>query len=268
MGATPEQTTDMAIRLENVTVSYGQSSPVLEGITLALPHGSHVAIIGPNGAGKTTLFNAILGLVPLSQGSVRLLGGSPRYGRSQVAYIPQRESIDWQFPLCAMDIAMMGRINHIGWRLRPTARDRAAAQAALERVGMWPYRNALISELSGGQQQRLVIARALAHEAPILLLDEPFNEVDVATQQLLLTLFDELVALGRTLLVTTHDLELARARFPTLLFLNRTITGFGPTAEVFTPEILQETYLKQVVKWGKKGDLESLIDDHSFSHNH
>lgn len=138
----------------------------------------------------------------------------------------------------------------------------------MERVGMWAYRDRPVAALSGGQQQRLIIARALAQDAPLFLLDEPFNEVDVATQDLLLELFDELAAGGRTLLVSTHDLNLARKRFPTLLFLNRTVTGYGKAAEVFTPEVLQRTYLKQVVNWDENETQNSLIDAHSFAHQH
>lgn len=260
--------TASAVHLENVSVTYGGPQAALKGITLQFSRGSHVAIIGPNGAGKTTLFNAILGLVPLASGRIRIFGRPPHRARAQIAYIPQREEVDWQFPLTALDIALMGRVTHIGWRLSPRAADYTAAQSAMERVDMWAYRNTPISDLSGGQQQRLIIARALAQDAPLFLLDEPFNEVDVSTQELLLDLFDELAAAGRTLLVTTHDLELARRRFPAILFLNQSVKGYGEPSEVFTPQTLEKTYAKQVVNWDEDDALRSIIDAHAFSHDH
>lgn len=255
------------VELEDVCVTYRGGPAALEGITLTIPAGSHIAIVGPNGAGKTTLFNAMLGLVPLTQGRIRIQGRPAHTMRRAIAYIPQREAVDWSFPLTAMDIALMGRVAHIGWRLRPRTKDVAAAEAALRRVDMWQHRSKPIAELSGGQQQRLIIARALAQDAPLFLLDEPFNEVDAATQNLLLELFDELVAQGRTLMVTTHDLELARTRFATLLFLNRSVMAFGSPADVFTPQTLAKTYMKQVVNW-EGPDGKALVDTHDFSHKH
>ncbi len=267
-GHSAAQNASAAIQLEHVSVTYAGRRPALEDVSLMLPSGSHVAVIGPNGAGKSTLFNALLGLVPLAGGRIRLFGLSPQRARARIAYIPQRDQVDWQFPLTALDIALMGRVTHIGWRLKPRAADYAAAQSALERVDMWKMRATPIAELSGGQQQRLIIARALAQEAPLFLLDEPFNEVDASTQELLLDLFDELATAGRTLLVATHDLALARRRFPALLFLNRSVKGFGSPDEVFTPETLEKTYTKQVVKWDEGDALSSIVDAHTFSHNH
>lgn len=263
-GATPP-----AIELREVTVRYrGAGAAALEEVTLSVPTGSLVAVVGPNGAGKTTLFNTILGLVRPVRGEVLLFGHPSRVRRVPVGYVPQRDQVDWQFPLTAFDIALMGRIRHSLWRLRPSPADLAAAAAALQRVDMWAHRETPIAELSGGEQQRLIIARALAQDAPILLLDEPFNEVDAATQALLLELFAELAEAGRTLLVATHDLQLARTRFPAVLFLNKRVIGYGPPAQTFTEEILQRTYKKQVVRWEGQGGERTVVDAHTFSHKH
>jgi len=238
-----------AIELNEVTVSYDGGRPVLAGVTLSIEPGNLIAVAGPNGAGKTTLFKAILGIARPQSGWVRVMGKEPRHARRHVAYIPQREQVDWHFPLRAVDVVMMGRVNHIGWRLAPRRIDVQAVESAMRQVGMWELRQSPIDELSGGQRQRLFIARALAGEAPILLLDEPFNEVDAATQALLLDLFESLAARGHTVIVTLHDLEVARRRFPYILFLNRTVVGYGPASQVFNAAVLQQTYLSQVVKW-------------------
>lgn len=261
--------TPPAVQLREVTVRYrGATAAALEQVTLSIPAGSHIAVVGPNGAGKTTLFNTILGLVRPVRGDVLLFGHPPRSRRVVVGYIPQRDQVDWHFPLTAFDIALMGRIRHSMWRVRPGPADLEAAAAALRRVDMWAHRETPIGELSGGEQQRLIIARALAQDAPILLLDEPFNEVDAATQALLLDLFAELARAGRTLLVATHDLHLARTRFPTVLFLNKRLIGYGPVDQTFTEEILQRTYMKQVVKWEGQGGERTVVDTHTFSHKH
>lgn len=239
-----------AIHLDNVDVTYDGNEYILQNINLEIPRGSHIAILGPNGAGKTTLFNTILGLLPPVQGSVQVHGRPAPIMRREIAYMPQRDSIDWTFPLRAYDIALMGRVVSGGWRLFRRAKDHKAALAALDRVAMTAYKDTPIGQLSGGQQQRLIIARALAQDASIFLLDEPFNQVDIGTQYLLLDLFEELVQAGKTLLVTTHDLELAKARFPRLLFLNRSIQAFGKPEDVFTTDVLTKTYMKQVVNRG------------------
>lgn len=254
------------IRLSNVTVAYESQKPALKQVTLTIPRGSYVAVLGPNGAGKTTLFKAILGLVSPIEGRVQVFDQPPQRARRQIAYIPQREAVDWKFPLRAVDVVMMGRENHMGWRLWPRTSDRRAVEDAMRQVGMWERRHAGIDELSGGQQQRLFIARALAADAPLLLLDEPFNEVDAATQELLLDLFARLVKGGRTVIVSMHDLDLARRRFPEVLFLNKELVAFGPTGETFTPEVLQRTYMEQVLKWEENGKARSVLDGHGLAH--
>lgn len=255
-----------AVQTERMAIAYGGGKPALKDVTLTIPKGSYVAVVGPNGAGKTTLFKAILGLVSPTSGRVRVLGKEPQAARRHVAYIPQREEVDWQFPLRAIDVVMMGRVNHIGWRLRPRPADSLAVEGALRQVDMWALRHKAIDELSGGQQQRLFIARALAGDAPLMLLDEPFNEVDANTQAMLLDLFSGLAKSGRTVVVTLHDLDLARRRFPDILFLNRSVVAYGPAAEVFNPTVLQQTYMEQVVKWEADGEVRSVLDGHDVAH--
>ncbi len=260
------ETDKSIVRLSNVTVAYEGQKPALKNVTLAIAPGSYLAVLGPNGAGKTTLFKAILGLIGPTKGEVSVFGKEPHRARRQIAYIPQREAVDWRFPLRAIDVVMMGRENHIGWGLWPRASDRLAVESALRQVGMWERRHAPLDELSGGQQQRLFIARALAGDAPLFLLDEPFNEVDAGTQELLLDLFTKLVKQGRTVIVSLHDLELARRRFPEMLFLNKEVVAHGKTDEVFNPAVLQQTYMEQVVKWEEDGETRSVLDGHGLAH--
>jgi ABC-type Mn2+/Zn2+ transport system ATPase subunit len=235
--------------LTEATVGYPHRGSVLRNISFSLYPGSQVAIVGPNGAGKTTLFRAMLGLVPVTHGSIELFGASPSHARSRVAYVPQREDVDWQFPLTAEDIVMMSRINAVFPGCRPSPKDRDIVASALARVGMLDLRQTPISQLSGGQQQRVFLARALAQEPDLFLLDEPFNEVDAATQELLLALLDEFAAVDRTVVVATHDLRLARHRFPEVLLLNKELVAFGSAEEVFQPGLLEKAYSGQIVFW-------------------
>lgn len=255
------------VALRGVTVSYprARTGPALEDITLAVLPGSLVAVVGPNGAGKTTLFKTILGLLPAARGQVQVLGQAPAAARPAIAYLPQREGVDWSFPLTVADVVAMGRVRQMGWRLRPRPADREAVRVALERVDLWEHRERSIARLSGGQQQRVFLARALAQDARLLLLDEPFNHVDAATRQLLLELLVELGRAGRTVLVALHDLNLARRWFPQMLFLNRRVMAFGPAQEVFHPQVLQKTYLGQVVEWETGGEARALVDSHLVS---
>jgi ABC-type Mn2+/Zn2+ transport system ATPase subunit len=253
-----------AAKLQSVSVGYARKSTALRNISLTISPGSQVAVVGPNGAGKTTLFRAMLGLIPVTQGHIELLGGLPTQARSRVAYVPQREEVDWQFPLAVEDVVMMGRIGAVlpGRRLSP--KDHALVTEALTRVGMSSLRHIPISQLSGGQQQRVFLARALAQQPDLFLLDEPFNEIDAATQELLLAILDEFVATGGTVMVATHDLRLARHRFSEILLLNGELVAFGSAEAVFQPALLQETYHGQVVFWrSDEGDeLGVLADTH------
>ncbi|MBC9888900.1 MAG: ATP-binding cassette domain-containing protein [Opitutae bacterium] len=229
------------LEIHDLTVAY-HKKPVLYGIDLVVPSGQLVGIVGPNGAGKSTLIKAILGLTPPSSGWVRIFGKPYRSNAKRVGYVPQRESVDWDFPVNVMDVVLMGRYGHLGWLKRPGKGDREVAEACLEKVQMLPYARRQISNLSGGQQQRVFLARALAQESDLYLLDEPFAGVDVATESAIVTILGQLRARGKTLMVVHHDLTTARNYFDMLLLLNMRMVDFGPTDEVFTYDKLQATY--------------------------
>lgn len=225
------------LSLDNVTVGYdGQAA--LSGVTMAVPHGAHVAIVGPNGAGKSTLFKAVVGLLPVRSGHV-LLHGHEASGQDQVdpiAYVPQREEIDWSFPVTVSEVVMMGRYGRLGWLRRPRVVDREIVVRCLEELGIRDLAQRAIGELSGGQQQRVFLARALAQEPRLLLLDEPFTGVDVSARETLLDLLERLRGRGITVLVSTHDIQTTAQRFQLVALLNRELIAYGPPNEVFTPE--------------------------------
>jgi manganese/zinc/iron transport system ATP- binding protein len=231
----------VALEVHDLTVAYDKR-PVLWGVDFAVPRGKLVGIVGPNGAGKSTLIKAAMGLMPLSSGWVKVFGGSYKENVTRVGYVPQRESVDWDFPVSVMDVVLMGRYGHLGLLRRPSKRDREIAREALEKVNMLPYANRQISNLSGGQQQRVFLARALCQESDLYFMDEPFSGVDAATEAAIVTLLHELREKGKTLLVVHHDLPTARNYFDMLLLLNMRVVAFGPTDEVFTTELLQKTY--------------------------
>lgn len=234
-------TTTPALEIHDLTVAY-HKKPVLWGIDVAVPRGTLVGIVGPNGAGKSTLIKAIMGLVPISSGWVKVFGQSFKKGRRRIGYVPQRESVDWDFPVSVMDVVLMGRYGRLGLIKRPTKEDRETARECLEKVHMLPFANRQISNLSGGQQQRVFLARALAQESDLYFMDEPFSGVDAATESAIITLLHELRANGKTMLVVHHDLPTARQYFDMLMLLNMRLVAFGPTNEVFTQELLQTTY--------------------------
>jgi manganese/zinc/iron transport system ATP- binding protein len=231
----------VALEVHDLTVAYDKR-PVLWGVDFAVPRGKLVGIVGPNGAGKSTLIKAAMGLMPLSSGWVKVFGGSYKQNVTRVGYVPQRESVDWDFPVSVMDVVLMGRYGHLGLLRRPSKRDREIARESLEKVNMLPYANRQISNLSGGQQQRVFLARALCQESDLYFMDEPFSGVDAATEAAIVTLLHELREKGKTLLVVHHDLPTARNYFDMLLLLNMRVVAFGPTDEVFTTELLQKTY--------------------------
>jgi manganese/zinc/iron transport system ATP- binding protein len=230
-----------ALEVHDLTVSYHRK-PVLWNVDLAVPPGKLVGIIGPNGAGKSTLIKAIMGLLPLSSGWVQVFGRPIERQRERVAYVPQRESVDWTFPVTAMDVVLMGRYGALRWYKRISRKDREIAREALNQVGMLAYADRQISNLSGGQQQRVFLARALTQDSQIYLMDEPFTGVDAATESAIVKLLQELRAAGKTVLVVNHDLQTAKEYFDMLILLNMRLVAFGPTEEVFTPELLQKTY--------------------------
>jgi ABC-type Mn2+/Zn2+ transport system ATPase subunit len=221
--------------LECVTVSYS-GGPALQEISLAVPHGAQVAVVGPNGAGKSTLFKALVGLLPLRAGSILIHGRAPNDQQDPVAYVPQREEVDWRFPVTVRDAVMMGRYGRLGLLRRPAPADRRAVAAALETMGLTGLADRPIADLSGGQQQRVFLARALAQEPHVLLLDEPFTGVDAAVRESVLNVLESLRATNVTVLVSTHDLRLASERFELVALLNRRLIAYGPPADVFRPE--------------------------------
>jgi manganese/zinc/iron transport system ATP- binding protein len=229
------------LEVHDLTVAY-HKKPVLYGIDLRVSEGGLIGIIGPNGAGKSTLIKAIMGLLPISSGWVKIFGESYAKNCHRVGYVPQRESVDWDFPVNVMDVVLMGRYGRLRLAQRPTKRDREIAHDCLEQVKMAPFAKRQIGNLSGGQQQRVFLARALAQESDLYLMDEPFVGVDAATETAIIDILRELRSRGKTLLVVHHDLATAKEYFDQLILLNMRLVAFGPTAETFTPEILQKTY--------------------------
>ena len=242
------------LQLENVTVNYG-NAPALHRITLQVNQGDCVAVVGPNGAGKSTLFNVIAGIVKPNSGRVQISGSGPDR-HICVGYVPQRNRIDWRFPVTVTDVVMMGRVGKIGLLRWPGRRDRELVQSALEQVGMQAFARRQIGELSGGQQQRVFLARVLAQEAELLLMDEPLSGLDIPSQEAILAILDRLRRQQITILVATHDLNLAAAHFAQIMLLNRRLVAFGPPTDVLTPERLMLAYGSQLhVVHSDSGDL-------------
>jgi len=238
---TSPEPTRPALRLEGLAVAYGRE-PVLEGVTGSVDPGGSLALIGPNGAGKSTLIKSILGLVPTVAGTVEVLGTTPERARGQVAYVPQADTLDPQFPIDALQVVLMGRYRRVGWFRRPGRGDKEAARAALDRVGLADRATARYGTLSGGQRQRVLLARSLAQEARLLLLDEPFNGLDSTTTEVVLDVLAGLRADGVALVMATHDLSIAHLACGEACLLNRHQVAFGPIAMALTPEALKATY--------------------------
>jgi manganese/zinc/iron transport system ATP- binding protein len=229
------------IGVEDLTVAY-REEPVLWDVDLTVPEGTLMAIVGPNGAGKSTLIKAILGLIEPAAGHVSIFGKPYVEQRHLVAYVPQRGSVDWDFPTSALDVVMMGRYGHLGWFRRPGRTEQEKAMAALAQVGMADLANRQISQFSGGQQQRVFLARALVQDAQIYLMDEPFQGVDATTERAIVDVLQELRSAGRTVLVVHHDLETVPQYFDHVLLLNVRAIAAGPVSDVFTTENLRRTY--------------------------
>jgi manganese/zinc/iron transport system ATP- binding protein len=231
----------VAIEVRDLTVAY-RDKPVLWDVDLDLPAGILMAIVGPNGAGKTTLIKAILGLVEPAAGQILVNGAPYSAERRSVAYVPQRGSVDWDFPTSVLDVVMMGMYGRLGWLRRPGKKERTAALAALEKVAMADYAGRQISQLSGGQQQRVFLARALVQDASIYLMDEPFQGVDATTERAIVRLLQELRSRGSTVAVVHHDLQTVPEYFDWVLLLNVRRIAAGPVDEIFTEENLRATY--------------------------
>ena len=239
-----------ALRLTGVSAGYRPGKLALEDIAFSIASGERAAVVGPNGAGKSTLFKVIVGLLPHLTGDVLVHGHSHHAGDCpSIGYVPQREAVDWTFPVNVMDVTLMGRVKEVGWLRRPGPADRAAAQAALRQVGLTHLADRHIGDLSGGQQQRVFIARALAQRADVLLLDEPFGGVDVEAQAAIFNILDELREQRVTVLISIHDLEMATTRFDRLLLLNQRLLADGPAAAALTPERLAAAYGGRLTFW-------------------
>ena len=232
---------EWAVNVTDLTVAY-QDKPVLWDIDLQVPHGVLLAIVGPNGAGKTTLVRTILDLIKPAAGQVKLLGAPYAQQRHLVGYVPQRNSVDWDFPTVALDVVLMGRYGHLGWIRRPSKADRELAMECLEKVGMAEYADRQISQLSGGQQQRVFLARALIQDAQLYFMDEPFAGVDAATEKAIIALLQDLRSRGKTVIVVHHDLQTLKEYFDWTMLMNVRRVAVGPVDEVLTPENLERTY--------------------------
>jgi len=241
MATGDEHPSTSPLSIHDMTVAYHRK-PVLWDVDYDTPPGKLIGIVGPNGAGKSTLLKAALDLIPKASGRVMVFGKPYKSQRHLVAYVPQRESVDWDFPVSALDVVAMGRYGKIGW-FRPVSRaHKAAAMESLRRVGMADLASRQISQLSGGQQQRVFLARALTQDAQLYLMDEPFAGVDAATEKAIVQVLQDLRAAGRTVLAVHHDLQTVQEYFDEVLLLNMRIVAFGPTVTTFTPENLQKTY--------------------------
>jgi len=251
---------DLAVHVEDLTVAY-HAKPVLWDVDLDVPPGVMAAIVGPNGAGKSTLIQAIMGLVRPTAGHVFVHGRPYAEQRHRVGYVPQRTSVDWDFPTTVADVVTMGLYGRLGWLRRPGRAERRQADAALEQVGMLEYRDRQIAQLSGGQQQRTFLARALVQDADVYFLDEPMAGVDATSEQAILSVLRDLRDRGRTVVVVHHDLQTVAATFDWVLLLNVRAIAQGPVSEVYTAENLQSAYGGQIALLGQL-ELGSQHDTH------
>ena len=229
------------LQIENLTVAYGDKA-VLRDVTISMPPGKLTAIIGPNGAGKSTLIKSVLDIVPTASGAVRVFGRPLRTQRRLVGYVPQRSSVDWHFPTNALDVVLMGTYGRLGWIRRPGKAQREWAMGCLGKVGMADYAHRQISQLSGGQQQRVFLARALAQDAQLYLMDEPFAGVDATTERAIIALLQDLRSQGKTVVCVHHDLESAPEYFDWVVLLNVRLIASGPSAVTLTQQNLARTY--------------------------
>jgi len=229
------------LKIENASIGYGDKI-VLHDLSFQISHGARVAVVGPNGAGKSTLFKALVGLLPLKSGSIFIHGQSLGTHKDCVAYVPQREDVDWRFPVTVRDVVMMGRFGQIGWLKQPAARDKQIVEKSLAQMGIADLADRSIGQLSGGQQQRAFLARALAQEPHILLMDEPFTGVDITTQEATFNLLDHLREREVTAMISTHDLNLAASRFDLILLLNHRLIVYGEPHAVLSQENLQRAF--------------------------
>ena len=237
----PEHSASSPLSVHAMTVAYNRK-PVLWDVDYDAPRNSLVAIVGPNGAGKSTLIKACRGLIPRASGRIEFWGRPYRKQMSRVGYVPQRESVDWDFPVSALDVVCMGRYRKVGWCRPVNKAHRRAAMACLDRVGLLGYEHRQISQLSGGQQQRVFLARAMAQESELYFMDEPFAGVDAATEKAIVEVLREFKAQGKTVICVHHDLQTVPEYFDHVILMNMRLVATGTVAEVFTRENLHKTY--------------------------
>lgn len=249
------------ISATDVTVTYRNGHTAIRNASFDVPRGTITALVGVNGSGKSTLFKAIMGFVPIAKGTIRILGMPVRDAlrRNLVAYVPQAEEVDWAFPVLVEDVVMMGRYGHMGFLRRPCATDRAAVDQALARVNMSDYRKRQIGELSGGQRKRVFLARSLAQDSRVILLDEPFTGVDVQTEEQIVGLLRELRDEGRVMLVSTHNLGSVPEFCDRTILVKGTVLAYGPTETIFTHKNLEHTFGGVLRRFTLGGD--ALHDD-------
>lgn len=243
-----------AIEAHNLTVSYSRK-PVLWDVDFTMPEGNLIGIVGPNGSGKTTMLKAMMGLIPSESGYTHIFGRPLEKVRERVSYVPQRESVDWDFPASVMDVVLMGRYRRKNIFRRLGKEDKRIATESLKKVNMLPFADRQISQLSGGQQQRVFIARSLAQQADLYLMDEPFAGVDAATETAILDLLHTMKSEGKTVVIVHHDLQTVQDYFDWIVLLNTRLVASGPIQEVFTKELLNETYGGKLTLLSKVGDL-------------
>lgn len=229
------------LSVKNLSMRY-HHKPVLTDVSFSIPEGKSIAIIGPNGAGKSSLLKGIMNLTPIIEGEVKFFGDQLSKKNLAIAYVPQREEIDWDFPITVMDVVLMGRHGHLKFWQRPSSVDCQIATQALEDLKMLDFADRQISQLSGGQQQRVFLARALAQQAQLYLMDEPFAGVDVATEKAIIELFNQLNAKGKTIVCVHHDLNTVHEYFDYVVLINARLVAAGPVSEILTPENLNKTF--------------------------
>jgi manganese/iron transport system ATP-binding protein len=251
-----------ALELAGISAGYARGPAVLDNVSFSVQAGERVAIVGPNGAGKSTLFKVIVGLMPHRSGDVRVHGHSHHAGDCpSIGYVPQRDSVDWRFPLSVLDVVVTGTIRAVGWLRWPGRQQRHAAMEALAQVGLEGLAGRPIADLSGGQQQRVFIARALAQHADVLLLDEPFGGVDVEAREAVFAILDELRRRDVTVLLSTHDLEMAAGRFDRLVLLNKRVIADDVASKALTPARLAAAYGGRITLWQDGKPISVTTDD-------
>lgn len=258
-----KQIMTIALSVQNLSAGYVGNRNALTDVSFEVYQGERLSVIGPNGAGKSTLFKTLVGLTPHSKGEISLFGEDCKTSHSMIGYVPQYEAIDWGFPVTVYDVVMMGRTRKIGWLRFPRKQDRQVVQTVLEQVGMIDFKNRQIGELSGGQKRRVFIARALAQETQLLLLDEPFTGVDVNGQREIMHTLDDLTANGITLILSTHDLNVAVTSFDRMLLINQRVIACGTSGEVFQPDVLKDAYGGSIGFLQHNGQTVLISDHHT-----